>query len=114
VRNAYIILVGGHRWENNIKVGLKETVCGLDSSESGIGSVEDSCEQGNTISDSIKGSMSFLNLIWGGSLVSLNFYRSVVFSGSMWFMPKAHAFLYSFITYLFKVSQAFVIKGFMM
>jgi len=43
-----------HKWENNIKVDLKETGCELDSSGSGDGPVADSCEHNNQPLGSIK------------------------------------------------------------
>jgi hypothetical protein len=45
-----------HRWEDNIKVVLRETVeeCGLESSGSGQGPVAGSCEHSNEPLGSIK------------------------------------------------------------
>jgi len=45
------------RWENNIKMDLRELggSCGLDASGSGYGPVEGCCEHGNEPSGSIKG-----------------------------------------------------------
>jgi hypothetical protein len=67
MRKVYIILVAtlegkrplgrhGRRWEDNIRMDLRETVgrCGLDSIASGQGPVADPCEHGNEISGSIK------------------------------------------------------------
>jgi len=65
MRNAYKMLVGkpegqiphgrpSQRWEDNIKVGLKETECPLDSFGSGKGAVAGSCVNSNEPSGSIK------------------------------------------------------------
>jgi hypothetical protein len=44
-----------HRWNNSIKMYVKELRCGLDSSGSGLGQVAGSCEYGNESLGSIKG-----------------------------------------------------------
>jgi len=43
------------KWQNNIKVDLKNKMgeCGLDSSGSGLGDMRGSCDNGNELSGSI-------------------------------------------------------------
>jgi hypothetical protein len=72
MRNAHSILVGKpegkrplgrprRRWEHNIRINLRgkrEAMCGLDASVTGQGSIASLCEQGNELSESIKGGKS--------------------------------------------------------
>jgi hypothetical protein len=66
MRNVYNILVGKpgektphgrprSRWEDNIRIDIRETGCGLDSSGSEWGPVTGSCEHDNEPLGSIKG-----------------------------------------------------------
>jgi hypothetical protein len=66
MKNAYNILVRNpegkrplgrsrHRWEDNIRLDLREIGCGQDASGSGQGSVAGSCEHGIESLGSIKG-----------------------------------------------------------
>jgi len=43
-----------HRWEDNIKVDLKEVGCGLNQGGSGQGQMAGTCECGNEPSGSVK------------------------------------------------------------